>query len=158
MRRIERFIRFTSVQYNAPEWEIFAFASHRAMPRASRAAQHERGNAIRRHANPCTGSMLNFQGGLQPDQRQSDGIFDKAIFWFVHSAARFARKRRRSRRVSGVSITGSPLSIGKLIIRPREKPVSRKPKNFRARTMWLRVPLMLRRRALFFALSVHKRI
>lgn len=53
-------------------------------------AQRERGNAIRRHANPYTGTMHEFPGGLQSDQRQSERIFDKAIFLFVHSAVRLA--------------------------------------------------------------------
>lgn len=48
-------------------------ASHRRVP-ASRKSPHGLGAWISR-------------GLTAGDQRQSDGIFDKAIFWFVHSAA-----------------------------------------------------------------------
>jgi len=89
---------------------------------------------------PAQARCMNFQGGLQSDQRQSDGIFDKAIFWFVHSTTTMTAAR-----VSGVPITGATrgfyLSIEKLIILHREKPTSRKPRNFHARTVWLRASL-----------------
>jgi len=123
MRRIERFIRFTSVQYNAAEWEIFASASRRI-------------DAFRRHANPCTASMLNFQ---RAHYRINASRMESSIRQFFGSST-----QRQRRWVSGVPITGSRelLSIGKLIIPYRGKPIGRKPRNFRARTVWLKVSLL----------------
>lgn len=106
-RRIGRFIRFTSVQYNAAEWEIFASASRRI-------------DAFRRHANPCTASMLNFQ---RAHCRINASRMESSIRQFFGSST---RRRWRRRWVSGVPITGSCelLSIGKLIIPYRGKPAS----------------------------------
>lgn len=126
-RRIGKFIRFTSVQYNAAEWEIFASASRRI-------------DAFRRHANPRTASILNFQ---RAHCRINASRMESSIRQFFGSST---RRQWRRRWVSGVPITGSRelLSIGKLIILYRGKPASRKPRNFRARTVWLKVPLLLR--------------
>lgn len=49
-----------------------------------RVASHRRVPASRKSLHSLD---AEFPEGSLPDQRQSDGIFDKAIFWFVHSAA-----------------------------------------------------------------------
>ncbi|KAL0116927.1 hypothetical protein PUN28_010065 [Cardiocondyla obscurior] len=49
-----------------------------------RVASHRRVSASRKSQASLD---AEFPEGSLPDQRQSDGIFDKAIFWFVHSAA-----------------------------------------------------------------------
>lgn len=49
-----------------------------------RVASHRRVPASRKSPHSLD---AEFPEGSLPDQRQSDGIFDKAIFWFVHSAA-----------------------------------------------------------------------
>lgn len=102
------------------------------------AAQHERGNAIRRHANPCTGSMLNFQGAYS---RINASRMESSIRQFFGSSTQrrdSRRKRRRSGRVSGVPITESRWVI---VDRKINNPPSWKAwkGNFRARTMWLRL-------------------
>lgn len=77
-------------------------ASHRRVP-ASRKSLHSLG--------------AEFPEGSLPDQRQSDGIFDKAIFWFVHSATMAA----------AMGVWSSDYGIARAIVdRKINNPLSRK--------------------------------
>lgn len=105
-------------------------------PRSRRAARTRKRDPASRKSPRAHRLDAEFPGSLQPDQRQSDGIFDKAIFWFVHSVARAEATPATAGVWSSDCGIARPLSIGKLIIPHHREPAGRKPRNFRAR--WLR--------------------
>lgn len=79
-----------------------------------RVASHRRVPASRKSLHSLD---AEFPEGSLPDQRQSDGIFDKAIFWFVHSAAMAA----------AMGVWSSDYGIARAIVdRKINNPLSRK--------------------------------